>query len=547
MHFKYLLFILLCIGLSSVGYNQSKGFETIKNLELIDLIYKNLDEYYVDDPKIGEISKAGIDAMLAELDPYTVYYHESNIEDYRLMTTGQYGGIGALIRKVDDYIVIAEPYEGMPAQKAGLVAGDKILTIDGNDMKGKSSDIVSESLKGPKGSTFIIEVERPNKTKKTFTITRDEIKLLDVPYSGIVDEDNKIGYIKLTSFTQTASKSVREAYEKLTHEGMKKLILDLRGNGGGLLIEAIDIVNFFVPRDVEIVKTMGRIEDENRTYKTRNMPLDIDIPLVVLVDENSASASEIVSGSLQDLDRAVVVGKNTFGKGLVQRTLDLEYGAKMKLTIAKYYTPSGRCVQKLDYYHRQDGMVDKIPDSLIKIFHTKNGREVIDGRGVDPDVKLEDEYFSKLLGVLVIDNIIFNYATEFALSHPTIDVAKNFIITDDIYKEFKEYVLKQDFEYKSTTQEQLEKVLKVAEQEGYDKKINGEYQALYDVLKVSKSSDLDLFADEIKEVLSNEIVSRYYYQEGRVENSFKDDKALKEGIEILNNEEQYKSILNPTK
>ncbi|MCO5269781.1 MAG: S41 family peptidase [Brumimicrobium sp.] len=547
MHFKYLLFILLCIGLSSVGYNQSKGFETIKNLELIDLIYKNLDEYYVDDPKIGEISKAGIDAMLAELDPYTVYYHESNIEDYRLMTTGQYGGIGALIRKVDDYIVIAEPYEGMPAQKAGLVAGDKILTIDGNDMKGKSSDIVSESLKGPKGSTFIIEVERPNKTKKTFTITRDEIKLLDVPYSGIVDEDNKIGYIKLTSFTQTASKSVREAYEKLTHEGMKKLILDLRGNGGGLLIEAIDIVNFFVPRDVEIVKTMGRIEDENRTYKTRNMPLDIDIPLVVLVDENSASASEIVSGSLQDLDRAVVVGKNTFGKGLVQRTLDLEYGAKMKLTIAKYYTPSGRCVQKLDYYHRQDGMVDKIPDSLIKIFHTKNGREVIDGRGVDPDVKLEDEYFSKLLGVLVIDNIIFNYATEFALSHPTIDVAKNFIITDDIYKEFKEYVLKQDFEYKSTTQEQLEKVLRVAEQEGYDKKINGEYQALYDVLKVSKSSDLDLFADEIKEVLSNEIVSRYYYQEGRVENSFKDDKALKEGIEILNNEEQYKSILNPTK
>lgn len=547
MHFKYLLFILLCIGLSSVGYNQSKGFETIKNLELIDLIYKNLDEYYVDDPKIGEISKAGIDAMLAELDPYTVYYHESNIEDYRLMTTGQYGGIGALIRKVDDYIVIAEPYEGMPAQKAGLVAGDKILTIDGNDMKGKSSDIVSESLKGPKGSTFIIEVERPNKTKKTFTITRDEIKLLDVPYSGIVDEDNKIGYIKLTSFTQTASKSVREAYEKLTHEGMKKLILDLRGNGGGLLIEAIDIVNFFVPRDVEIVKTMGRIEDENRTYKTRNMPLDIDIPLVVLVDENSASASEIVSGSLQDLDRAVVVGKNTFGKGLVQRTLDLEYGAKMKLTIAKYYTPSGRCVQKLDYYHRQDGMVDKIPDSLIKIFHTKNGREVIDGRGVDPDVKIEDEYFSKLLGVLVIDNIIFNYATEFTLSHPTIDVAKNFIITDDIYKEFKEYVLKQDFEYKSTTQEQLEKVLKVAEQEGYDKKINGEYQALYDVLKVSKSSDLDLFADEIKEVLSNEIVSRYYYQEGRVENSFKDDKALKEGIEILNNEEQYKSILNPTK
>src|SRR5690554_7303867 len=374
---RSLLFVcfLFFLGINLPALSQSNRFEQIKNLELIDLIYMNLDKYYVEEAKIGEISKAAIDAMLFELDPYTVYYHESNIEDYRLMTTGQYGGIGAMIRKSDDYVIIAEPYEGMPANKAGLQAGDKILSIDGRSMKGLDTEVVSDALKGAKGSTFSLEYERPNQGVSTVEVERDEIKVPDVPYYGMVDEAGKVGYIKLSSFTQTASRSVKEAYGKLSDQGMEKIILDLRGNGGGLLIESIDIVNFFVEQNEEIVKTKGRIIDENRTYKTRNRPIDLEIPIVVLVDGMSASASEIVSGSLQDLDRGVIIGNTTFGKGLVQRTIDLKYGAKMKLTIAKYYTPSGRCVQKLDYYHKNDGKVDEVPDSLIRVFYTKNGKE----------------------------------------------------------------------------------------------------------------------------------------------------------------------------
>lgn len=545
MRYIYSIVIVVLIGVNSFSFSQSKGFETIKNLELIDLIYKKLDKYYVDEPMIGEISKAAIDAMLAELDPYTVYYHESNIEDYRLMTTGQYGGIGALIRKIDDYIVIAEPYENMPAQKAGVKAGDIILSIDGRSMKGESSETVSNALKGPKGSSFMLEFDRPGKGVQKVEIARDEIKLPDVSYSGMIDENAKIGYIKLNSFTQTASRNVGNAFTELKDNGMQKLVLDLRGNGGGLLIEAINIVNFFVPKGVEIVNTKGRIVEENRVYKTRNQPLDLEMPIVVLVDEASASASEIVSGALQDLDRGVVVGRNTFGKGLVQRTMDLEYGAKMKLTIAKYYTPSGRCVQKLDYYHKNDGVADEVPDSLITIFHTKNGREVIDGRGIEPDLKLDDEHYSMLTMVLMRDNIIFDFATEYALKHKSIKPASEFVITDEIYNSFKEYVIKQDFDYKSSTQEQLEKVLETAKKEGYDKKVNGEYQALYDVLKVSKDADLELFSPEIKELLSNEIVSRYYYQEGRVLNAFQHDKALNLAKETLNDIKKYNTILNP--
>src|SRR5690554_6418957 len=413
MRYIYVIVLFILLGINPKINAQTDGFEVIKNLELFDLIYMNLDKYYVDNPKTGEISKAAIDAMLHELDPYTVYYHESNIEDYRLMTTGQYGGIGAMIRKVDEHIIIAEPYQDMPAAKAGLKAGDIILSIDGRSMKSLDTEIVSDALKGAKGSSFTLEYERPNQGVNTVVIERDEIKVPDVPYYGMVDEIGKVGYIQLRSFTQTASRSVKEAYLELSDKGMEKIILDLRGNGGGLLIESIDIVNFFVDQNQEIVKTKGRIVDENRTYTTRHKPLDLEIPVVVLVDEMSASASEIVSGSLQDLDRGVVIGNTTFGKGLVQRTIDLKYGAKMKLTIAKYYTPSGRCVQKLDYYHRNEGKVDEVPDSLIKIFHTRNGREVIDGRGIEPDITIEGERFARFTAVLMGENIIFDFATEF--------------------------------------------------------------------------------------------------------------------------------------
>lgn len=539
------IFFIFSLGFLPTSLSQSNGFEVIKNLELMNLIYMNLDKYYVDEPKTGEISKAAIDAMLHELDPYTVYYHESNIEDYRLMTTGQYGGIGALIRKTGDYVFIAEPYENMPANKAGLKAGDKILEIDGRSMKGLDSDLVSDALKGAKGSSFQLTYERPNHGVNTVTIERDEIKVPDVPYAGMVDENEKIGYIKLSSFTQTASRSVKKQFQELKEKGMEKVILDLRGNGGGLLVESINIVNFFVDQNQEIVTTKGRILDENRSYKTRNLPLDLDIPVVVLVDGMSASASEIVSGSLQDLDRGVVIGNTTFGKGLVQRTIDLEYGAKMKLTIAKYYTPSGRCVQKLDYYHKHDGKVDEVPDSLIKIFHTKNGREVIDGRGIEPDITIEEDNLARLTAVLMGENIVFDFATKFTQEHPEIESPQEFKISNKIYKDFENYVLKQDFEYKTATQEYLEELKKIAENEGYDQEINGEFDALHEVVKASKQKDLQLFEGQIKELLANEIVSRYYFQEGRVLNSFQHDKALKKAIKVLSDNTLYESILTP--
>lgn len=543
MRNNYILILFVLLFTVNPGHTQSNGFEVIKNLELLDHIYMNLEKYYVDEPKTGEISKVAIDAMLKELDPYTVFYHESNIEDYRMMQTGQYGGIGALIRKVDEYVIIAEPYINEPAHNAGLKAGDRILSIDGRSMKGKSSEEVSTALKGPKDSEIVIEYDRPGKGEGKATVKRDEIKLPDVPYSGMITE--KIGYAKLNSFTQTASKNVRYAFLELQEEGMEKFILDLRGNGGGLLIEAVDIVNFFTPKDQLVVSTKGRILDENRTYKTRNQPIDLDIPVVVLVNEGSASASEIVSGALQDLDRAVIIGNTTFGKGLVQRTFDLKYGSKMKLTVAKYYTPSGRCVQKLDYYHKKEGEVSEVPDSLIKVFETNNGREVIDGRGIEPDVSIDQDQLARLTAVLMGKNIIFEFATAYALEHDSITSPEEFSLSKKAYEKFKEKVLSTDFDYATATQKELEDMLETAKKEGYDKTIVDEYEALYKKVKASKEKDLELFKDQIVELLQNEIVSRYYYQEGRVINAFNHDRALNEAVRILKDNKEYNSILNP--
>ena len=540
---KSILFSLIFGFTSLISIAQSSGFEVLKNLEIMDQVFEHLDLYFVDEPKTATLSKTAIDAMLKELDPYTVYYHESNIEDYRLLTTGQYGGIGALIRQIGDYTYIAEPYEGNPAQKNGLRAGDKILSVDGKSMFKKPSDDVSSALKGPKGTTIKVEVERLGEGIKTLSITRDEIKLPDVPYFGMIDKS--IGYIKLNSFTQTASSDVYDAIQKLNSEGMEELVLDLRGNGGGLLIEAVKIVNFFVPKNQIVVTTKGRVKDENHVYNTLIDPIAPIIPLSVLIDEGSASASEIVAGSLQDMDRAVIIGETSFGKGLVQRTYDLKYGSKLKVTIAKYYTPSGRCVQRLEYYDKETGSKPKeIADSLLKTFKTKNGRIVKDGRGIEPDVKVELPELSKLSVQMITKDLIFNYATEYASQNKSIAKAGEFKLSDSEYASFKQYVMKQTFDYTTTSEEQLKKIKTTAEKEGYFKDIETEYQAMLTKLTPSKERDLDKFQEEIRQMLENEIVSRYYYQNGRTVDSFKNDPILQKAKEILEDASGYQKILN---
>jgi carboxyl-terminal processing protease len=540
--FRPLVALVLTFIVSTHVYSQSNGFEIIKNMELMDQIYQHLEMYYVDEPQAGKIGKTAIDAMLKELDPYTVYYHESNIEDYRLMTTGQYGGIGALIRKMGDYTFIAEPYEGNPAQKAGLQAGDKIISVDGKDMYKKDSDDVSSALKGPKGTTIVIEVERENEGKKKISVTRDEIKLPDVPYFGMVN--STVGYIKLNSFTQTAASDVRAAFLDLKSQGMKEVILDLRGNGGGLLIEAVKIVNMFVKKGETIVTTKGRVAEENRVYATLEAPLDLTIPLTVLIDDGSASASEIVAGSIQDLDRGVIIGETSYGKGLVQRTYDLKYGSKVKLTIAKYYTPSGRCVQRLEYYEKEEGERPKeIPDSLLKVFKTANGRDVIDGRGIEPDLKVELENLSRLTATIYANNLIFNFATRYHNAHPTIAEAGKFALTDAEYDDFKKYVLAEEFTYSTASEEMLKKMKETAEKEGFYEDSKAEYDALMARVVPSKERDLEKFRNEIKYLLENEIISRYYYQKGRAIDAFRNDLYVEKALEILKNRSTYNTIL----
>ena len=539
---KIFLTFLIFISFHWNCYSQSTGFEVLKNLEIMDQIFEHLELYYVDNPETGKVSKAAIDAMLKDLDPYTVYYHESNIEDYRLLTTGQYGGVGAQIIKMGEYVVVSEVYEGNPAQKSGLMPGDKVLSIEGKSMVKKSTDEVSTAMKGPKGTSITMEVERPNQGKKTLNLTRDEIKIPDVPYSGIIKD--KIGYIKLNSFTQTAHADVLKAFQKLKSEGMEQLVLDLRGNGGGLLIEAVKIVNMFVPKNQTVVTTKGRIQEENKVYKALDNPTDLEIPLVVLIDEGSASASEIVSGSLQDLDRAVIVGSTSFGKGLVQRTYDLKYGSKVKLTIAKYYTPSGRCVQRLEYYDKKEGdKPSEIADSLLKSFKTVNGREVIDGRGIEPDEKTGSETMSKFTKALIQNHILFNYATEYRQKNAEITSSEKFKLSEQDLADFKQFMLKQDFSFSSSSEEQLKKWKETTEKEGDFDKIKTEYDAILSKLSSTKEANFEKSKDEIRNILENEIVSRYYFQNGRILNGFTSDKSIEKSIEILQNSSRYNTIL----
>ena len=524
-------------------FGQSREFEILKNLELIDQVHEHLELYFVDEPQTGKISKVAIDAMLKELDPYTVFYHESNMEDYRLMTTGEYGGIGALIRSIKGATYIVEPYEGKPAQKSGLKAGDKIISIEGVKMNAKTSEEVSAALKGPKGSSIKIEVEREN-TVKTFTVEREQIKIPDVPYSGMIDDE--IAYVKLSSFSQTAFQSVQSEYQKLQSEGMKYAILDLRNNGGGLLFEAVKIVNLFVPKGELVVFTKGRVEKENREFTTRKAPLFPEIPLVVLINENSASASEIVAGSLQDMDRAVIIGQQSFGKGLVQRTYDLKYGSKLKVTISKYYTPSGRCVQRLEYYDRNiDNAPKEISDSLIRTFKTKNGRDVIDGRGIVPDVELIRNTFSELTNEIIINDLIFEFVNQYVSGVDSISGPKDFELGEDGYNGFISFVeTRPDFEYSTSIEKKLIEIKEILKKDSVYSDVQEAFSNLEKMVKTDLLNDLERYKTEIAPLIENEIVARFYFQKGKTVHSFSFSDVIKESRRILKTPSEYAKILN---
>lgn len=519
----------------------NSDFEILKNLELFEMVYKNIDMSYVDEPNPGKLMRIAIDAMLLELDPYTKYIPESQIEEFKLMTTGQYGGIGALIQQQNGKVVITNAYENWPAAKAGLIPGDIFIEINDKNVEKLSSEEVSDILTGTPGSSIKVKVNRQGEMI-TKTFNREEIKLSPVPYVGMVNED--IGYIKFVSFTQTAAEEVLKGFTELKAKGMKKLIFDLRGNGGGLLIEAVKIVNMFVEKGETIVWMKGRSEGDKTTWTATLKPTDLEIPIVVLVDDGSASASEIVSGALQDLDRAVIVGHTSYGKGLVQRPMDLKYNAKVTITIAKYYTPSGRCIQKLDYKNRSTGSsAQSISDSLITKFKTKNGREVIDGRGIEPDVKIPEREFSRLTMMTVVNNIIFEYATKFYVEHKEIANARAFKFTDIMYHDFSQFVLSKEFTYSTASSELMDQLKKTAEQENFFKDAEVEFNALYNKLKPSKERDLEKFKPELIELLEDEIVGRYYYDSGRIEHAMVGDPFILEAIEILNDSPRYKQIL----
>lgn len=545
---KYILiFSIALTSIFSLGFADSY-FEVSKNLDIFATLFRELNIYYVDGTEPGELIKTGIDAMLESLDPYTNYIPESNIEDYKLMTTGQYGGIGALIQKQGDFVVISEPYEGFGAFKADLWAGDKILEVDGKDVKGKNTDEIRELLLGQPGTSIKLKIERPGtETPLEKIVTREEVKINDVPYFSIMKES--VGYIKLNSFTETASKEVKDAFQKLKEQNATSLILDLRGNGGGLLNEAVNIVNIFVPKGVDVVSTKGKITDWDKVYKAINTPVDTEIPLVILIDESSASASEIVSGSLQDHDRAVIVGGRSFGKGLVQQVRSLSYNSKLKVTVAKYYTPSGRCIQKIDYSHRDNtGKVSEVADSLITEFSTlKNKRPVFDGKGVDPDVKVEKKNMSDISGSLFMKNHFFNYATEFRLKNPTIADVTNFSISDVEYEKFIHYLEDKDYDYTTESEDLLAQLEKATKEDNYYERLSDEYTALKNKLNHNKKEDLKIHKEEIKYILETEIVARYFYQKGKIEAALKNDSAIDEAIKILQDNSTYSAILSGIK
>ena len=519
-------------------------FQVSKNLDIFASVYKELNINYVDDVNPSKMMKTGIDAMLEELDPYTEYIPESDIEDYKLKyVSTQYGGVGSSILNRDGKVIISEPYEGFPAQKADVRAGDEILEINGVSIKGKSNDQVSQMLKGPKSTAVNLLLNRPGSDKRIEKkLVREDIRQENVSYYGMLP--NNVGYIKLDKFLENSAQEVKDALIALKKNNLTGLVIDLRYNGGGILQEAVKIVNFFVEKDVNVVIQKGRNRDKTVTYKTISQPIERDLPLVVLVNNRSASASEIVAGSLQDLDRAVIVGQRSFGKGLVQQTFNLPYNSLVKVTVAKYYTPSGRCIQALDYTHRDaDGIVVKVADSLITQYKTKIGRYVYDGSGIYPDLFVKPVKYNTITQTLAGKYFIFDYATQYRLQNTTLANAKNFKLTDAEYLKFASYLSDKDYNYKTKTEKLLSDLGEEADKENKLSEIKAEFEALKAKVNISKKNDLIQFNDEIKRVLESEIVSRYYFQKGRIEQGFKYDNEVSEALKVISNKSVLASIL----
>lgn len=545
--------VMLGMGMTSFK-EDDRNFQISKNLDIFNSIFKELDMFYVDTVNAEKMIQTGVEGMLSLTDPYTEYYPEEEVSSLKEMTTGKYGGIGAAIRyyEAKDRIAVVEPTEGMPAAEAGVKAGDIILSVGGKEMmRGNMkpqefSSKVSEALRGEPGTSFVLKVLRPLKNDSTvmeFKLTRKNIRTNPVPYYGMVKDS--IGYLALSSFTENSAKDFKKAFIELKQKGAKSLIIDLRDNGGGSLSEAVDIVNLYVPKGQEIVVTKGKLRQAQGSYKTQNEPVDTQIPLAILVNGSTASASEIVSGSLQDLDRAVIIGTRTFGKGLVQTIRPLPYNGTLKVTTSKYYIPSGRCIQAIDYAKKNaDGSVARTPDSLTTVFHTAAGREVRDGGGIRPDIEVKGDKIPNIVFYLMNDDLIFDYATQYCWDHPTLASVDEFKLTDADYEAFKKLVKSRNFTYDRQSEKLLKSLKEVAEFEGYMTEASEEFKALEKKLNHNLDRDLDYFAKPIKEYLSQEIVTRYFYQRGAVMERLKDDTDLEKAIEVLQNPVRYREILS---
>ncbi len=553
MKIKKALIILPIAGvviLSLLSFsNDNRKYQLSKQITILNAILKELDLFYVDTIQPKKIINKGIDAMLTHLDPYTEYYSEEDSDDLKMLTTGKYAGIGSVIRfhKEKNTTVIASPYEGLPAAKAGLQIGDFILSINGTDIHGMGIDSVSNMLRGVAGTNVTLTIERPGEKKpRTIKITRESIAMPAISYYGI--QNDNIGYIQLESFTENCARNMRNAIIEMKNKGAQAFIIDLRGNGGGLLNEAVEIVNLFVPKNLTIVTTKGKIKQANNTYKTNKEPLDTVSPLAILVNGQSASAAEIVAGSLQDLDRAVVIGTRTYGKGLVQTTRQLPGGSFLKITTSKYYIPSGRCIQALDYSHLiEDGKSSRIPDSLTTVFHTAAGREVRDGGGIRPDIEPKEEELSTLLFYLVQDMAIFDYATKYRLQHTAIAAPEEFTLTDEEYNEFKSFLKSKNFSYDIESLKILDRLKKMIELEGFTKITEEEITSLEKKLQTNIDHLLQHFSKQIKEIVANEIVQRYHGQKGGIVFSLREDIDIKTAYDILTDSEEYKKTLTPSK